>query len=130
MSGHKRICFCPDAIVTTKIKHVRAQMCLGTNMCWHNRVWAQSCVGTIVSGHKRVWAQSCLGTIVSGHNRVWAQSCLHEHNHVWAQSCLGTIVSGHNRVGSSMYGNNRVVSIKMKLKLWLSQLCTLFLLIN
>ena len=29
-------------------------MCLGTNMCGHNRVWAQSCLGTIVSGHNRV----------------------------------------------------------------------------
>ena len=91
VSGHKHTCFCPDTIVTTRLKHVRAQMCLGTNMCGHNRVWAQTCVGTIVSGHKRAWAQSCLGTIVS------------EHNRVWAQSCLGTIVSGHNRVGTIVW---------------------------
>ena len=86
-------------------------MCLGTNVCGHNRVWAQSCVGTIVWGHIRVWAQMCVGTNVCGHNRVWAQSCLGTivcgHNLVWAQSCLGTNVSGHNRVGSIMYGPNR-----------------------
>ena len=76
-------------------------MFLGTNMCGHNHVWAQSCMGTNVSGHNRVWAQSCLGTIVS------------LHNHVRAQTCLGTIVSGHNRVGSSMYGHNRVVSVRI-----------------
>ena len=87
VSGHKRTCFDPDTIATTRLQHIRAQMCPGTNMCGHNRVWAQTCVGTIVSGHNRVWAQSCVGTI------VWAQSC------------------GHNRVGSSMYGHNRVVSI-------------------
>ena len=65
-------------------------MCLGTNMCVHNRVWAQTCLDTIVSGHKRIWAQSCVGINVCGHKSVWAQSC------------------GYNRVGSSMYGHKRV----------------------
>ena len=85
-------------------------MCLGTNVCGHNRVWAQSCVGTNVYGHKRVWAQSCVGTNVSGHKRVWAQSCVGTimcgHNRVWAQTCLGTIVCGHNRVGPIVWAQS------------------------
>ena len=96
-----------------RAQHVRAQMCLGTNLwaqmcvgtnvCGHNRVWAQTCLGTIVCGHNQVWAQSSLGTIVSGHNRVWAQSCLGTivsgHNRVWAQSCVGTIVWAQSCMG-------------------------------
>ena len=39
-------------------KRVWAEMCAGTNVCGHNRVWAQR------RGLKRVWAQSC------GHSRV------------------------------------------------------------
>ena len=102
MSGHKHTRFCPDMIESIRLYHVRAQMCLGTNVFGHKRVWAQTSVGTIECGHKRVWAQTCLGTIVCGHKRVRAQTCVGTnvcgHNRVWAQSCEGTNVYGHKRV--------------------------------
>ena len=69
VSGHKRTRFCPDMIVTTRLSHVRAQTCVGTNVSGHKHVWAQMCLGTNVFGHKRVWAQSC------GLKFVWAQTC-------------------------------------------------------
>ena len=73
---------CPVMIVTTRLKHVRAQTCVGTNVCGHKHVWAQSCLGTNVCGHKRVWAQTCVGTIV------------------WAQSCMGTNVVEPSKISS------------------------------
>ena len=91
VSGHKRTRFCRDMIVTTRLYHARAQMCLGTSMHGHKRVWAQTWVGTnVLCGHKRVWAQTCVGTNVSGHKRAWAQACL--GTIVWAQVCTGTNV--------------------------------------
>ena len=109
-------------------------MCLGTviyvhsyyvhnQLCRHNYAWAQMCVGTIMSGHKRVWAQTYLGktyvgTNVSGHTRVWVQTCLgtnvSEHKRVWTLTCVGTSVSGHKRVwaqtglGTNLCGHNHV----------------------
>ena len=73
--------------------HVRAQMCLGTNVRVQKRAWAQTCVGTNVSEHKLVWAQTCLGTTCMDTN-----VCGHKHG--WAQTCLGTIMYGHKRDGT------------------------------
>ena len=117
VSGHKRTRLWPGMIVTTLLKHVRAQSCLDTNVSGYKRVWAQACLDTNVwaqsymfvarhdcdhtiktcqgptymSGHKRVWVQTCVGTNVSGHKREWAKTC--GHKRVWAQTCVGTNVA-------------------------------------